>query len=308
MIVSLLVTGSIAIDSVKTPHGELAEGPGGSAVYFSFSASIFVPTRLVGVVGEDYPPAYVERLKARPIDLAGLEVRKGSKTFRWKGAYEGAMNEAQTLAVDLNVLAEAGPKIPPSFRDSQLVFLANTHPGLQLELLGQLAGPRLVVADSMNLWIANERDALVKLLGRIDGFVLNDGEARMLTGVHNLVTAGRQVLAMGPKFVVIKKGEHGCLVFTRDGLMALPAYPSEKVIDPTGAGDSFAGAMMGTLARQADKIDRNRLDAGLLKQAIVTGTVVASFNIEGFALDRLAAVTAADVAQRLAAFRPMVNF
>ncbi|MDD4889343.1 MAG: PfkB family carbohydrate kinase [Phycisphaerae bacterium] len=304
---SLLVTGSIAIDSVKTPHGEMSEGPGGSAIYFSFAASLFVPTRLVGVVGEDYPKAYFEQFKGRPIDLAGLEVRKGSKTFRWKGSYEGAMNEATTLAVDLNVLAEAGPKIPKSFADTEYVFLANTHPALQMELLGQLPAAKLVVADSMNLWIHTERAALVALLGKIDGFVLNDGEARMLTGQDNLIAAGRQVLAMGPRFVVIKKGEHGSLVFTRAGLVCLPGYPTEKVVDPTGAGDSYAGGMMGTLARDG-KADRNHLDAQLLKTAVVTGTVVASLNIEGFALSRLSAITRKDVDERVAAFRPMVNF
>lgn len=304
---SLLVTGSIAIDSVKTPHGDMSEGPGGSAVYFSFAASLFVPTRLVGVVGEDYPADYLAAFKGRPIDLAGLEVRKGSKTFRWKGSYEGSMNEATTLAVDLNVLAEAGPKIPPAFRDSEYVFLANTHPALQAELLGQLPAARLVVADSMNLWISTERKALVALLGKIDGFVLNDGEARMLTGEANLIAAGRAVLAMGPRFVVIKKGEHGSLVFTREGLLCLPGYPTEKVVDPTGAGDSYAGGMMGVLARNGT-VSRDRLDPAVLKTAVVTGTVVASLNIEGFALSRLSAITSADVDARLAAFRPMVNF
>jgi sugar/nucleoside kinase (ribokinase family) len=305
--VSLLVTGSIAIDSVKTPHGDMGEGPGGSAVYFSFAASIFVPTRLVGVVGEDYPQAYIDSFAGRPVDLAGLEIRKGSKTFRWKGSYEGSMNEATTLAVDLNVLAEAGPKIPLPFRDSQYVFLANTHPALQQELLGQLTAPKLVVADSMNLWIRNEPAALKTLLGRIDGFVLNDGEARQLTGQDNLVRAGRMVLDMGPRFVVVKKGEHGSLVFTRDAMLALPGFPTEKVVDPTGAGDSYAGGMMGVLARDG-VASRDALDPQRLKTAVVTGTVVASLNIEGFALTRLSTITTKDVEQRLAAFRPMVNF
>jgi len=304
---SLLVTGSIAIDSVTTPHGQMSEGPGGSAVYFAFAASLFVPTRLVGVVGEDYPREYLDRFAGRPIDLAGLEVRKGSKTFRWKGCYSGAMNEATTLAVDLNVLAEAGPRIPPPFRDSRYVFLANTHPALQKELLAQLPMNRLAVADSMNLWIANERKALVELLGLIDGFVCNDGEARQLTEQDNLIVAGKKILSLGPRFVVIKKGEHGSLVFTRDGVMCLPGYPTERVVDPTGAGDSYAGGMMGVLARDGNA-SRDRLDPALLRQAVVTGTVVASLNIEGFALTRLAAITRKDVEDRLCAFRPMVNF
>ncbi|MCG3178913.1 MAG: hypothetical protein BIFFINMI_01243 [Phycisphaerae bacterium] len=305
---SLLVTGSIAIDSVKTPHGQLDDGPGGSAVYFSFASSVLVPTRLVGVVGEDYPQAFLDQFKGRQIDLTGLEVRKGSQTFRWKGSYQGAMNEATTLAVDLNVLAEAGPKIPAGFRDSELVFLANTHPALQVELLGQLAAPRLVVADTMNLWISNERDALLKLLARVDGFVLNDGEVRMLTGEDNLVLAGRRVLGWGPRFVVIKKGEHGCLLLTGQGMASLPAFPSDTVADPTGAGDTFAGGMMGTLALSAGRIDRDRLDLGLLKQSLVVGTVLASFTIEDFALGRLARVTRDDVDRRVAQFRDIVCF
>lgn len=305
---SLLVTGSIAIDSVQTPHGSLEDGPGGSAVYFSVAASIFVPTRLVGVVGEDYPQAFVDQFEGRQIDLTGLETRKGSRTFRWKGSYAGAMNEAETLQVDLNVLAEAGPKIPEAFRDSELVFLANTHPALQKELLGQLDGPKLVVADTMNLWIETERDALLELLGAIDGLVLNDGEARMLTGEDNLVLAARRVLAWGPRFVVIKKGEHGSLLLSGKNCLTLPAYPADGVTDPTGAGDSFAAGMMSRLAEAAATLDRDKLDVELLKAALVRGTVVASFTIEDFALGRIAGVTKDDIEKRVTEFRSMVNF
>src|SRR3954451_11368913 len=247
----LLVTGSLGIDTVETPYGKRDDVIGGSAVYFSYAASFFAPVRLVGAVGEDCPRSLLNVFDGREIDTTGLEVRKGSKTFRWHGSYVENLNEAVTVEVDLNVLAERAPKIPPNFLDSRYVFLANTHPVLQQEMLSSLKSPRLVVADTMNLWIQTQRDELCKLLGRIHGLVLNDGEARLLTEEKNLITAARQVLKMGPKFVVIKKGEHGCvMVSDHKDCFTLPAFPTSKVIDPTGAGDSFAGGMMGYLATQ----------------------------------------------------------
>lgn len=290
---SLLVTGSLGIDTVETPHGRADEVLGGTAVYFSFAASLFVPVRLVGVVGDDFPPAFRDLLASRDIDITGLETRSGSRTFRWTGKYEGAMNEAATLDVSLNVLAERGPTIPPAFTDSQYVFLANTHPTLQRDLLGRLSAPKLVVCDTMNLWIDNERDELIKTLGGVNGVVLNDGEARLLTGQTNLVTAGRAILAFGPRFVVIKKGEHGSMLFTPDTTFALPAFPTEQVCDPTGAGDSFAGGMLGYLA----SIDRQ--DASALKAALVRGTAVASFTLEDFSLNRLRQVEPDDLKARV---------
>lgn len=302
---SLLVTGSIGIDTLKTPFGVRENCLGGSAVYFSMAASFLSPVRFVGVVGDDCPFDLRKFFAQRPVDLAGLEVRQGSKTFRWAGSYQGAMNEANTDAVALNVLAEAPPRLPEVFRDSQYVFLANTHPALQLELLQQLQKPRLVVADTMNLWINNERTALVTLLGRIDGIVLNDGEARLFTGVSNLVAAGREVLKLGPQFVVIKKGEHGAILMTKKGdLFVLSAYLTEKVVDPTGAGDSFAGGLMGYLARR----DNGRLDIADLRKALAYGTVIASFVIEDFSLDRWQSVKSADIDARLEQLREMMNF
>src|SRR5688572_25986167 len=222
---SLLVTGSIAIVTVETPFGKHDDVIGGSAIYFSYAASFFAPVRLVGVVGDDAPKKIFDVFHGRDVDTGGLEVRKGSKTFRWHGSYVKDMNEAVTVEVDLNVLAERAPKIPDNFKDSRYVFLANTHPVLQQEMLGSLKTPKLIVADTMNLWIQTQRDELCKLLGRIHGLVLNDGEARLLTEEKNLIQAARQVLKMGPKFVVIKKGEHGSMLMTQnDDVFVLPAY------------------------------------------------------------------------------------
>jgi sugar/nucleoside kinase (ribokinase family) len=275
---SLLVTGSIGIDTVETPAGRRDAVIGGSAIYFSYAASFFTPVRLVGVVGEDCPRELWSVFEHRDVDTAGLEVRKGSKTFRWHGSYLKDLNEAESIQTDLNVLAERAPKIPDGFRDSRYVFLANTHPVLQQEMLRCLKEPRLIVADTMNLWINTARPELVKLLGMIHGLVLNDGEARLLTEKKNLIEAARDVLKMGPKFVVIKKGEHGCLMVSDRGEFVLPAFPADKVVDPTGAGDSFAGGMMGYLATQGN------FSASTIKRALAFGTVVASFTISDFSL------------------------
>lgn len=277
---SLLVTGSIGLDTLETPAGRREQVIGGSAIYFAYAASFFTPVRLVGVVGEDYPKHLFNLFDGRGVDTAGIEIRKGSKTFRWHGSYLKDLNEAVTVEVDLNVLAERAPKIPANFLDSNFVFLANTHPALQQEMLGSLKGPKLVVADTMNLWIQTQQPELRKLLTRVHGFVLNDGEARLLTEEKNLITAAKQVLKMGPKFVVIKKGEHGCLMMSERGAFVLPAFPAEKVVDPTGAGDSFAGGMMGYLATQ-----RGSVSPATLKRALAYGTVVASYTIADFSLD-----------------------
>ncbi|HEX2972841.1 MAG TPA: PfkB family carbohydrate kinase, partial [Tepidisphaeraceae bacterium] len=254
---------------------------GGSAIYFSYAASYFTPVRLVGAVGDDCPPAFLNVFEGRDVDTGGLEIRKGSKTFRWHGSYVKDMNAATTVKVDLNVLAENAPKIPQAFRDSRYVFLANTHPVLQQQMLESLPCCKLVVADTMNLWIQTERAELCKLLKRIHGLVLNDGEARLLTEQDNLIAAARDVLKMGPKFVVIKKGEHGCLMCSGKDTFVLPAFPAEKVVDPTGAGDSFAGGMMGYLATQ------NSLSPATIKRALAFGTIVASYTISDFSLTAL---------------------
>src|SRR3954463_5150041 len=222
---SLLVTGSIGIDTVETPFGKRDDVIGGAAIYFLYASSFFSPVRLVGVVGDDCPPKMLNVFEGRDVDTVGLEVRKGSKTFRWHGSYVKDLNEAVTVEVDLNVLAERAPKIPQPFLDSKYAFLANTHPALHQQMLASMKQPKLVVADTMNLWIQTERVELVKLLKNIHGLVLNDGEARLLTEQKNLISAAREVLKLGPKFVVIKKGEHGCLMCSDKDTFVLPAYP-----------------------------------------------------------------------------------
>ncbi|HWP39404.1 MAG TPA: PfkB family carbohydrate kinase [Tepidisphaeraceae bacterium] len=299
---SLLVTGSIGIDTVETPFGRREDVIGGSAVYFAYAASFFTPVRLVGVVGEDCPRAVFELFQGRQVDISGLEVRKGSKTFRWQGSYLKDMNEAVTVKVDLNVLAERAPRIPHNFCDSKYVFLANTHPVLQQEMAGSLNGARLIVADTMNLWIQTERKELCKLLGRIHGLVLNDGEARLLTEQKNLIQAARQVLKMGPKFVVIKKGEHGCLMCSDRDTFVLPAFPADRVVDPTGAGDSFAGGMMGYLATQGS------FSASTIKRALAFGTVLASFTISDFSLGGLQSITREDIDERWNQYKQAMSF
>jgi len=299
---SLLVTGSIGLDRVETPFGVREDAIGGSAIYFSYAASFFTPVRLVGVVGEDCPKTLLDVFHGRPVDTSGLEIRKGSKTFRWHGSYVQDMNAAQTLQTDLNVLAERPAAIPPAFLDSQYVFLANTHPVLQQQTLAMLKAPKLVVADTMNLWIQTERAELTKLLGKIHGLVLNDAEARMLTEKKNLISAARDVLELGPKFVVVKKGEHGSLLVTARDVFTLPAYPAEKVIDPTGAGDSFAGGMMGYLATQ------NSLSPATIKRALAFGTVVASYTIADFSLGALRNLTREQIDDRYQEFKTAMSF
>ena len=299
---SLLVTGSIGLDTVETPNGRREGIIGGSAIYFSYAASFFSPVRLVGVVGDDCPPDFFNIFNGRQVDLGGLEVRKGSKTFRWHGSYLKDMNEAVTVKVDLNVLAEQAPRIPPAFRDSRDVFLANTHPVLQQRMIDCLTGAKLIVADTMNLWIQTERPELLKLLGRIHGLVLNDGEARMLTGEKNLVAAAREVLKLGPNFVVVKKGEHGCMMCYEGGIFVLPAFPTAQVIDPTGAGDSFAGGMMGYLATQ------DSWSPATIKRALAFGTILASFTISDFSLAGLQRATRAQIDQRCAEFKEAMSF
>ncbi len=298
---SLLVTGSIAIDSVKTPHGSVENVLGGSAVYFCFAASYFTKPRLVCAVGEDFPDEFRKVLESRSIDLAGLEVRKGSKTFRWQGQYVGDMNEAETTGIDLNILIEKNAAIPPEFSDSKVVFLAATHPTAQRDFLDQVPGCKLSVADTRDLWIDNERESLIKTLGVVDGVIINDGEARQLTDKVNLIEAAEALLEMGPKFVVVKKGEHGAILLTESGPTVIPAYPTKDVKDPTGAGDSFAGGMLGYLAETVDVTDES------LRRAIIRGTVVASLTIEDFSLNRISGVTREEVDQRVRDFIKMLR-
>lgn len=304
---SLIVTGTIGIDTVYTPTGHAEKILGGSGTYFAAAASFYSPVRLVAAVGSDFPPEHMATLaRFRNVDTGGLEIRKGSKTFAWGGKYLGNMNTRETLFTELGVLAEAPPKVPVAFADSKVVFLANTHPGVQLGFIEQLPKRVLTVADTMDLWINIAKPELTALISKVDGLVLNYDEAELLTGKANTVTAGKQILSMGPRFVVIKKGEHGATVVHRDGIASLPAYPTEQVVDPTGAGDSFAGGMMGSIAA----LNPTGKDAGSLdtiRKALVHGTVVASFNIEAFSLERLKTLTRQEIDKRYAEYAAMVR-
>jgi sugar/nucleoside kinase (ribokinase family) len=311
---ALIVTGTIGIDTVVTPTSSAEKILGGSATYFAVAASFFGKVRLVAAVGGDFPPAFAKFLKGyKAIDTRGLEVRPNSKTFAWGGKYREDMNSRDTLFTELGVLAEAPPVVPSTFADSKFVFLANTHPGVQAQLLSSFPKRTLAVADTMDLWINTARKELEALLRQIDGLVLNYDEAELFTGKKNPVTAARHILAdfgsgknskRGLKFVVVKKGEHGSLIIHHDGIAALPAYPAEKVVDPTGAGDTFAGGLMGYLASTGARTP-TKLDT--LRKASAMGTVMASFNIEAFSLDRLKTLKKAEIAKRAKQFAKMIN-
>jgi len=299
----LLVTGSIGIDTVTTPFGMSENCIGGSAVYFSMAASFFAPVRLVGVVGPDCPFNLSEVFSGRDVDLRGLERRSTSKTFRWKGSYHDTMEEAITEAVQLNVLAEAPPMVPEEFKDSGHIFLANTEPRLQLQLLEQISNPSFVAADTMNFYIEGRLDNLKKLLQRIDCLVLNETEARMLSGERNIRISAGAILGMGPKILVIKRGRTGSLLCNSDGRMfLLSAYPANVIKDPTGAGDSFAGGFLGYIAQE------QKTDFETLKTAVAYGTVVASFTISDFSLSGLQSITRDDIEQRLGELRQLTAF
>jgi sugar/nucleoside kinase (ribokinase family) len=300
--VSLLVTGSIAIDTIKTPYGVSENCLGGSAVYFCMAASFFSPVRLVGVIGSDCPFDLAQVFAGRDVDLTGLEVRKNSKTFRWAGTYHQDINKRTTDKLELNVLAEGPPKVPQVYRDSKFVFLANTAPALQLQLLEQIDNPSFVAADTMDCWIQGHRDDLKRLLKRIDCLIINEDEAKMLAAGHNLIKAAEAILDMGPSVVVVKKGESGSMICSAGERFILPAFPAAEVKDPTGAGDSFAGALLGYLAQVG------RTDFESLKQALAYGTVVASFTIADFSLAALASISKADIDSRFKTLRKLTQF
>lgn len=299
---SLLVVGSVAFDSVETPTARRDDVLGGSAVFFSYAAAYFTGVRLVGEVGEDWPDAHTKFLEERKIDASGLRVVGGAKTFRWRGKYLPNMNDRETLEVHLNVFENFNPKLSDENRRSEFLFLANGSPKMQLSVLEQVANPKLAVCDTMDLWINIQRDDLLALLRRIDGIVLNDSEAKLLTGEENLVRAGHAVRKLGPKFVIIKKGEHGAMFFAEHETYVMPAFPTPDVVDPTGAGDSFAGGMMGYLASQGNFEPRT------LKEAMAYGTVVASFNVEDFSLDRLRQIDRPEIDRRLGQYKQMLSF
>jgi sugar/nucleoside kinase (ribokinase family) len=298
----LVVVGSVALDSVITPVEARENILGGSAVYFSYAASFFTSVRLAGAVGEDWPCEHTNLLKARGIDTTGLQIIRGAKTFRWSGKYAANMNDRETLDIQLNAMDRFDPVLPETYRRCKFLFLANGSTKLQLKVLDQCTGPSLVVADTMDLWIRTEKDELRELLCRIDGLVLNDSEAKLLTGDDNLVRAGHAARRLGPKFVVIKKGEHGAMFFGEHETYVLPAYPTPQVIDPTGAGDSFAGGMMGYLA------ERDNFDSKTLKRALAYGILTASFTVEDFSLERLKNITREDIDKRMAEYRQMLGF
>ena len=301
---SVLVVGSIALDTVKTPVEEHADLLGGSASYASVSASFFTPVKLVGVVGDDFPKAHIEYFKSRNIDLEGLQTVPG-KTFRWSGEYMWDLNTRETRSVELNVFEHFNPVLPSPYKNSPYVLLANIGPNLQNHVLDQMERPRFVIADTMDLWINIALDELLRLIGRVDMLILNDGEARQLTNETSLIKAAAQIRARGPAYVVIKKGEHGALLFGPEAqFFSCGAYPLEDIHDPTGAGDTFVGGLAGYLAAQ----DHPQVTFEELRKAVVVGSVLASFNVESFSLERLRTLTQEDVDERYQSFRLMSQF
>jgi sugar/nucleoside kinase (ribokinase family) len=297
----VLIVGSVAYDSVRTPFGETSEALGGAASYASVSASFFAPVRLVGVVGDDFAEEHVARLAQHNIDLTGLQ-RAAGKTFHWSGYYEYDLNQAHTTATELNVFQDFRPDLPDGYRDTPYVFLANIEPDLQLSVLDQMRRPKLVVCDTMNFWIENAEERLLEVLARCDIALMNDAEARELTGESNLIVAGRRVLDLGPGVAIIKKGEHGAVMLSQNSCFAAPGYPLEEIRDPTGAGDTFAGGLVGYLARCGET------DEETLRRAVIAGTVMASFTVEDFSLDRLFALSPAEVAERYHEIVAMTRF
>jgi len=297
----LLVVGSVAFDSVKTPFGEAEDVLGGSATYFSTSASYFTDVSLVAVVGEDFPKKHIDFLKLRNIDTRGLVTAPG-KTFRWKGQYGFDLNEAQTLDTQLNVFETFKPDLPEEYRGADIVFLANIDPDLQREVLTQVKDPKLVALDTMNFWIEGKRDSLIKTLSQVDILFINDSEARQLTGMPNLVKAAREINSYGPRTIVIKRGEYGVLLFHGGSVFAAPAYPLEDVFDPTGAGDTFGGGFMGFIANSMD------FSESTLRQATVMGSVMASYNVEDFSLNRIRDLDYKEIEARFREFKKLAHF
>ena len=298
---SLLVVGSVAFDSVKTPFGEVDEVLGGSATYFSTAASYFTEVSLVAVVGTDFPDKHLTFLKSRKIDIEGIEKQEG-KTFRWKGEYGYELNEARTLDTQLNVFQSFKPKLPENYKDKKIVFLANIDPDLQREVREQVNKPALVACDTMNFWIEGKRESLLKTLKLVDIRLINDGEARELSGEPNLVKAASIILSFGPKTLIIKQGEYGALMFSGDRIFSAPAYPLESIFDPTGAGDCFGGGFMGYLSSTMNFEESN------IRKAIIFGSVMASYNVEAFSLDRIKSLDYQEIKDRYQEFKKLTHF
>ncbi len=298
---SILVVGSVAFDSVETPFGRVENVLGGSATYFSTSASFFTDVNLVAVVGEDFPQEHLDFLKSRNVNVDGLSKSPG-KTFHWQGKYGYDLNEAQTLATHLNVFEHFKPVIPDAYKDAEYLFLANIDPELQMEVLNQVRKPRVIACDTMNFWISSKPDALKKVIERVDILVINEGEARQFSQEANLVKAARKIVDLGLKTLIIKRGEYGVLMFNGASVFAAPAYPLEEVFDPTGAGDTFAGGFMGYLANTGDTSE-----AGI-RQAIIFGSVMASFNVEDFSLNRMKSLGYKEIEERYRSFKTLTHF
>jgi sugar/nucleoside kinase (ribokinase family) len=300
-VADLLVVGSVALDTVETPFGKVQEVLGGSATFFSYAASFLTAVRLVATVGQDFPDEHVKLLRDRGVDVRGLRVASG-KTFRWTGAYGYDLNEAKTLDTQLNVFADFRPELDDAQARTPYLFLANIDPELQLAVLRQMrTRPRLVALDTMNFWIQGKREALLRVLREVDVVTINDGEARQLAEEPNLVKAARKIAALGPRTVVVKRGEYGALLLDDGAFFVVPAYPLESVFDPTGAGDTFAGGFMGYLAF------RDRTDAATVRRAMVYGSVMASFTVEDFSLNRLARLDAREIDRRYAEFEDLIR-
>lgn len=297
---SVLIVGSLAYDDLEMPTGTFENVVGGAATYASIAASLLCPVRLVGVIGEDFPDLVISDLQKRGVDTAGVEKAKG-KTFRWRGRYSKDLNSRETLDTQLNVFADFRPKIPAAFKSTPYVLLGNIHPALQLEVLAQIDKPKMVVADTMNFWITGEAKLLGEVLSKVDLLVINDEEARELTGVHNLVKAAAEIRKRGPKHLIVKRGEHGALYFDDAGAFFAPAYPLEDVVDPTGAGDSFAGGLMGYLTRVGT------LEHPAMRRAIYFGSALGSFCVEGIGPRRLLDVSQGDLKKRMAEFMSLVD-
>jgi len=297
----MIVVGSVGLDSVETRHEKREEVLGGSVSYACAAASFFTKTGMVGVVGTDFPEEGVNLYRSFDIDLAGLATAEG-KTFRWGGVYAEDMINRTTRFTELNVFADFHPQLPESYRDVPFVMLGNISPELQLEVLSQIKDARFVVADTMDLWINIADAALAEVIGKVDMLLLNDAEARLLTGEHNLQSCARWILDRGPQYVVIKKGEHGAMLFSRDDIAIIPAYPVENVVDPTGAGDCFAGGFLGYLA------SRGGVDKRSVREALLYGSVIASFGVEAFSLDAYSSMTPAELEDRAARLRDMIRF
>jgi sugar/nucleoside kinase (ribokinase family) len=298
----ILVVGSVALDTVKTPFGQVEEALGGSATYFSVSASYFTDLKVVAVVGEDFPEKHVTFLKTRKIDLSGLQKAKGGKTFRWSGYYDYDLNKAHTLRTELNVFQAFRPELPEAYRDADLVFLANIDPELQKNVLGQVRSPRLVAADTMNFWIENKKEALLETLKLVDILTINEAETRELAGEPNLLKAARKIISMGPKILIIKRGEYGTMMINGSSTFSAPAYPLENVFDPTGAGDTFAGGFMGYLASVMDWSDPS------LRKSLVMGSVMASFAVEDFSLEGIKSLDYSEIETRFREFKRISHF